>query len=257
MSENFILQDIQDRVMMITMNRPEAHNALSRDLMSQLKQALNQAESDANIGAIVLLGTEKAFAAGADIREMKDLSFAQIYSNDFIALWEHIAKIRKPIIAAVSGYALGGGCELAMMCDIILAAETAQFGQPEITLGTIPGAGGTQRLTRLIGKTKAMEMCLTGRLMGAEEAEQCGLVTRVVPTANLREQALILAKKIASFSQPVVQMAKEAVRASENLPLDQGIRFERRLFHSTFALNDRQEGMAAFLDKRKAIFKHE
>lgn len=257
MSENFILQDIQDRVVMITMNRPEAHNALCRDLMSQLKQALNQAESDANIGAIVLLGTEKAFAAGADIREMKDLSFAQIYSNDFIALWEHIAKIRKPIIAAVSGYALGGGCELAMMCDIILAAETAQFGQPEITLGTIPGAGGTQRLTRLIGKTKAMEMCLTGRLMGAEEAEKCGLVTRVVPMANLREQALILAKKIASFSQPVVQMVKEAIRASENLPLDQGIRFERRLFHSTFALNDRQEGMAAFLDKRKAIFKNE
>ncbi len=257
MSENFILQDIQDRVAVITMNRPEALNALSRELMSQLKQALNQAESDSNIGAIVLGGTEKAFAAGADIREMKDLSFAQIYSNDFIALWEHIAKLRKPIIAAVSGYALGGGCELAMMCDIILAADTAQFGQPEITLGTIPGAGGTQRLTRLIGKMKSMEMCLTGRLMDAAEAQQCGLVTRVVPTTHLKEEALILAQKIASFSQPVVQMVKEAVRAAENLPLDQGIRFERRLFHSTFALRDRQEGMAAFLDKRKAIFKHE
>jgi enoyl-CoA hydratase len=257
MSQKLILKEQSDRVMVITMNRPEALNALCRDLISQLNQALTEAATNPDIGCIVLMGNEKAFAAGADIREMKDLSFAQIYNNDFIALWEYLTVIRKPIIAAVSGYAIGGGCELAMMCDIIMASDTAQFGQPEITLGTIPGAGGTQRLTRLIGKTKAMEMCLTGRMMGAQEAESCGFVTQVVPAAQLKVEALALAKKIASFSQPAVQMVKEAIRASENMPLDQGIRFERRLFQATFALKDRLEGMTAFIEKRKPTFKHE
>jgi len=257
MSQKLILKELSGRVMVITLNRPEALNALCRDLITQLNQALTEAEANSDIGCIILMGNDKAFAAGADIREMKDLSFAQIYNNDFIALWEYLTVIRKPIIAAVSGYAVGGGCELAMMCDIILASDTAQFGQPEITLGTIPGAGGTQRLTRLIGKTKAMEMCLTGRMMDAQEAERCGLVTRVVPLDQLKEEALIMAKKIASFSQPAVQMVKEAVRVGENMSLDQGIRFERRLFHATFALKDRQEGMNAFLEKRKAVFKHE
>jgi len=243
--------------MVITLNRPEALNALSQCLVSQLNEALSEAENNPDIGAIVLTGSNEAFAAGADIREMKDLVFSQIYNHNFIDSWEYLAQCRKPVIAAVSGYALGGGCELALMCDIILASDTAQFGQPEITLGTIPGAGGTQRLTRLIGKTKAMELCLTGRLMGAEEAERCGFVTRVVPVDQLRAEAIALAQKIASFSQPAVQMIKEAIHASENMPLDQGIRFERRLFEATFSLKDREEGMAAFLEKRKPVFKHE
>ena len=255
MTEKLILKDTIDRVVVITLNRPQAVNALSRDLISQLNQALREAEDNPDIGAMVLIGNEKAFAAGVDIREMKDLAFVQD-GDDFIAPLEFLTHCRKPIIAAVSGYALGGGCELAMMCDIILAADTAQFGQPEITIGTIPGAGGTQRLTRLIGKTKAMELCLTGRMMGAIEAERCGLVTRVVPAERLREEAIILAQKIASFSQPVVQMVKEAIRAAENMPLTDGIRFERRLFQETFALEDRKEGMTPFLEKREAIFKH-
>ena len=257
MTEKLIIKDISDRVMVITLNRPEALNALSRDLISHLNQALDEAEVDPEIGAIVLMGNEKAFAAGADIREMKDLLFADVYENDFVEAWERLARCRKPIIAAVSGYALGGGCELVMMCDIILADDTARFGQPEISLGTIPGGGGTQRLTQLIGKAKAMEMCLTGRLMDAVEAERCGLVTRVVPKDRLKVEAITVAKKIATFSQPIVQMVKEAIRASENMPLDQGIRFERRLFQATFSLKDRQEGMKAFLEKRKAVFKHE
>lgn len=256
MSQPLILTDVSDGVMVITMNRPEVLNALCRDLIYQLNQHLMEAESHPDIGAIVLAGGEKAFAAGADIREMTDLTFAQVYHNDFIFLWEYLARCRKPVIAAVSGYALGGGCELAMMCDMILASDTAQFGQPEITLGTLPGAGGTQRLVHLMGKTKAMELCLTGRLMDAYEAERCGLVTRVVPAGQLRKEALQVAKKIASFSQPVVQMVKEAVCAAENMPLEQGIRFERRLFQATFALEDRQEGMTAFLQKRKPYFKH-
>jgi enoyl-CoA hydratase len=257
MSQELILKAISGRVMVITLNRAEALNALSQNLISQLNDALRQAENNPDIGAIVLTGSNEAFAAGADIREMKDLTFPQIYSHNFIDSWEYLAQCRKVVIAAVSGYALGGGCELALMCDIILASDTAQFGQPEITLGTIPGAGGTQRLTRLIGKTKAMELCLTGRMMGAQEAERCGFVTRVVPVGQLRAEAIALAQKIASFSQPAVQMIKEAIRASENMSLGQGIRFERRLFESTFSLKDREEGMAAFLEKRIPVFNHE
>ena len=255
MTEKLVLKDIVDRVMVITLNRPQAVNALSRDLISQLNQALSDAESNPDIGAMVLMGNDKAFAAGVDIREMNDLALTQD-GDDFIAPLEFLTTCRKPIIAAVSGYALGGGCELAMMCDIILATDTAQFGQPEITIGTIPGAGGTQRLTRLIGKTKAMELCLTGRVMDAHEAERCGLVTRVVSANLLKEEAIALAQKIASFSQPVVQMVKEAIGAAENMPLTEGIRFERQLFQSTFALEDRKEGMTAFLEKRKPVFKH-
>jgi enoyl-CoA hydratase len=256
MMKELIHKEINDRVMVITLHRPESFNALCRDLVSQLNEALREAETHPNIGAIVLTGGEKTFAVGADIREIKDLTFAEIYAHDFVTLWESVTECRKPVIAAVSGYALGGGFEVAMMCDIILASDTAQFGQPEITLGTMPGGGGTQRLARLIGKTKAMEMCLTGRMMDAHEAERCGLVTRVVPASQLKGEATALAQKIASFSQPAVQMIKEAVRASETMPLTEGIRFERRLFQATFALEDRQEGMAAFLEKRKPVFKH-
>lgn len=255
MTEKLILRDIIDRVMVITLNRSQAVNALSQELISQLNEALRDAESNPDIGAMILMGNDKAFAAGVDIREMQDQASTQGV-GDFIAPFEFLTQCRKPIIAAVSGYALGGGCELAMMCDIILAADTAQFGQPEITIGTIPGIGGTQRLTRLIGKTKAMELCLTGRIMDAKEAERCGLVTRIVPAQQLKEEALILAQKIATFSQPVVQMVKEAIRAAENMPLTDGIRFERQLFHATFALEDRKEGMTAFLEKRKPLFKH-
>lgn len=255
MAEKLILKDTTGRVMIITLNRPEAHNALSHALISQLNEALREVENNPDIGTMVLMGNERAFAAGVDIREMKDRICSQ-GDEDFIKPFEFITQCRKPIIAAVSGYALGGGCELAMMCDIILAADTAQFGQPEITIGTIPGIGGTQRLPRLVGKTKAMELCLTGRMMDAREAERCGLVARVVPAENLREEAIALAQKIASFSQPVVQMVKEAVRAAENMPLMNGIRFEKELFQSTFDLEDQKEGMAAFLEKRKAVFKH-
>lgn len=256
MAQNLILSDILDGIMVITLNRPEALNALCRDLITQLNQALDQAEQDPGIGAIVLMGNEKAFAAGADIQEIKDLTFGEAYRHDFITAWERLSSCQKPVIAAVSGYALGGGCELAMMCDIILASDTAQFGQPEITIGTMPGAGGTQRLTRLIGKAKAMELCLTGRMMTAEEAERCGLVSRVIPLEHLKSEAIALAKKIAAFSHPVIQMIKEAILAADALPLPQGIRFERRLFQSTFSLEDHQEGMTAFLEKRKPDFRH-
>lgn len=256
MSENFITASAQERVMVITLNRPEALNAFCRDLISQLNQSLREAEASPTVGVILLTGKGKAFAAGADIKEMMESSFADSYKTDFIALWEFIGKMRKPIIAAVSGYALGGGCELAMMCDMILASPTAQFGQPEIALGTIPGFGGTQRLTRLIGKTKAMEMCLTGRMMGADEAEACGLVTRIIPLDTFQEESLALAQKIAGFSQPVVELLKEAICASENMSLSEGLRLEQSLFQKTFSLKDRQEGMKAFLEKRKPVFSH-
>ena len=218
--------------------------------------ALDTAEADPSIRVMILTGSEKTFAAGADIREMKDLSFGDVYANDFIAPWERVASCRKPIIAAISGYALGGGCEIAMMCDMIIAADTAKFSQPEITIGTIPGAGGSQRLTRLVGRTKAMELCLTGRMIDAAEADRIGLVTRVVPAADLIKDSLALAEKIASFSAPVAQMVKEAINRTDESSLSDGIRFERRLFHSTFALDDRQEGMAAFAEKRPAKFQH-
>ena len=245
------------KVRIITLNRPKALNALNAQLMDELTDALIKADSDDKVGAIVITGSEKAFAAGADIKEMADKGYMDVYKEDFItANWEQAAKCRKPVIAAVAGYALGGGCELAMMCDFIIAADTARFGQPEITIGAIPGAGGTQRLTRFIGKSKAMEMCLTGRQMDAEEAERCGLVSRIVPADSLLEDAVETARKIADFSRPVVMIAKEAVNRAYETSLAEGILFERRTFHSVFATEDQKEGMAAFIEKRKPAFKH-
>lgn len=246
-----ILTEKKDAVGIITLNRPKALNALCATLIKELGRALDDMEADDAIGAIVLTGSEKAFAAGADIKEMAGKSFMDVYLQNFITEgWERVTTCRKPVIAAVAGYALGGGCELAMMCDFIIAADTAKFGQPEITIGTIPGAGGTQRLTRFVGKSKAMEMCLTGRLMDAEEAERAGLVSRVVPAEELLGDALKTACKIANLSRPVVLMAKECVNRSYETTLAEGIRFERRVFHSTFATDDQKEGMAAFAEKR-------
>ncbi|MCZ6466020.1 MAG: enoyl-CoA hydratase, partial [Alphaproteobacteria bacterium] len=224
-------------------------------LIAELEQALDSFEADDEVGAIVITGNDKAFAAGADIKEMQDKTFVDAYLGDFITRdWERIAACRKPVIAAVAGYALGGGCEIAMMCDFILAADNARFGQPEITLGTMPGAGGTQRLARLAGKSKAMEMCLTGRMMDAEEAERIGLVSRIVPVADLVEEALRTAETIAGMSRPAVLMTKEAVNRAYETTLSEGIRFERRLFHATFATEDQKEGMAAFTEKRRPRF---
>lgn len=258
MSEYPHLQtEIRDHVGIIRLDRPEALNALCSALMQSLGRALKDFEQDDTIGAIIITGSEKAFAAGADIKEMLARDFADVFSQDFItAEWEVILDIRKPVIAAVAGYALGGGCELAMMCDFIIAADNAKFGQPEITIGTIPGAGGTQRLTRLVGRSKAMDMILTGRMMDASEAERAGLVSRVVPVAALMEEALTSARKIAGYSRPVVMMAKEAVHIADQTPLTQGLRFERRMFHSSFALQDRREGMTAFIEKRPPRFVH-
>jgi enoyl-CoA hydratase len=242
---------------LITLDRPKVLNALNGQLMDELTKALDALEADAAIGAIVLTGSEKAFAAGADIKEMKDQSFAAAFNGDFITRnWERVTRCRKPVIAAVAGYALGGGCELAMMCDFILAGDNAKFGQPEITIGTIPGAGGSQRLTRFVGKSKAMEMCLTGRMMDAAEAERAGLVSRVLPTAELVGEAIAVATKIAGLSRPVVLMAKEAVNRAYETTLAEGVRFERRLFQSTFALDDQKEGMTAFTEKRPPAFSH-
>jgi len=247
-------QKKKGKVGFIQLNRPKALNALCDDLMKQLNTALKQFESDSDIGAIVITGSEKAFAAGADIKEMQPMTYSGTLQNNFLSHWTDVTKIRKPIIAAVSGYALGGGCELAMMCDIIYASETAKFGQPEITLGTIPGAGGTQRLTRAVGKSKAMEWCLTGHQFTAQEAEKSGLVSKVFPSAELIPAAIKLAEKIASFSQPVVTLCKEAVNQSYESTLTEGTHFERRLFHSTFATNDQKEGMKAFAEKRPPKF---
>ncbi|MFK7866402.1 MAG: enoyl-CoA hydratase [Alphaproteobacteria bacterium] len=252
-----ILVSTEQSVGVITLNRPKALNALCAALMDELTEALKAFEQDAAIGAIIIIGSEKAFAAGADIKEMAAKDFQQVYSEDFITTsWEHLTKCRKPVIAAVSGYALGGGCELAMMCDFIIASEDAKFGQPEITIGTIPGAGGTQRLTRLIGKSKAMDMVLTGRMMDAKEAEQAGMVARIVPADQLKEATLKIAGKIASLSQPVVMMAKESVNKAYEHSLKEGLMFERRMFHATFALEDQKEGMAAFVEKRKPEWKN-
>lgn len=242
-------------VRVIKLNRPKALNALCADLIQQLNQALDQAEADKEVHVIVLTGNEKAFAAGADIQEMKDLGYSDVFAHDFIAPWEHITHCRKPVIAAVSGYALGGGCELAMMCDIIIAADTAKFGQPEVTIGTIPGCGGSQRLTHLIGRARAMDMCLTSKMITAEEAERWGLVSRVVSADTLMTEAIAIAQKISSYSLPITQMIKEAIHQAEETSLSQGIRFERRLFQSTFALEDRKEGMTAFLEKRPPKFR--
>jgi len=252
-----VLVDRKGAVGIITLNRPQALNALSAGLIRDLGAALDELEGDDAVGAIVVTGSEKAFAAGADIKEMAQRSYMDVYLADFITKgWEHITTCRKPIVAAVAGFALGGGCEVAMMCDTIVAADTAKFGQPEINLGTIPGSGGTQRLTRAVGKAKAMDMCLTGRMMDAAEAERSGLVSRVVPAAQLMEEALKVAGKIAELSRPSVMMAKEAVNRAFETTLAEGIRFERRLFHSTFATEDQKEGMAAFVEKRKPRFKN-
>ena len=252
-----IIVERKARVGIITFNRPKALNALCDSLVAELGAALDEFESDSGIGAIVITGSEKAFAAGADIKEMKDRTFVDVYQSDFITRgWERIAQCRKPVIAAVAGYALGGGCEMAMMCDIILAADNAKFGQPEITLGILPGAGGTQRLTRLIGKSKAMEMCLSGRMMDAAEAERSGLVARVVPVSQLLDEAVKLAERISGMSAPIVMMVKESVNRAYETTLAEGIRFERRLFHAAFATEDQKEGMAAFVEKRQPVFRH-
>jgi enoyl-CoA hydratase len=256
-SYRFLITEKKGAVGLIRLNRPDALNALCTDLMKELTQAVDDFEADDAIGCLVVTGSDKAFAAGADIKEMQSKTYIEVYGEDFItANWECIARCRKPVIAAVAGYALGGGCELAMMCDFILAADTAKFGQPEINLGTFPGAGGTQRLTRFVGKSKAMEMCLTGRMMDAAEAERAGLVSRVVPGAQLLDEALKVAAGIAAKSHPVLMMAKESVNRAYETTLAEGVRFERRLFHSTFALEDRSEGMAAFIAKRKPSFQN-
>jgi enoyl-CoA hydratase len=252
-----ILVETDGQVGIIRLNRPKALNALCDALMTELRQALDAFEKDDSIGAMVLTGSERAFAAGADIKEMAGYDYMDVYLGGFISdKWQRAATCRKPVIAAVAGFALGGGCELAMMCDFILAADTAKFGQPEVTIGTIPGAGGTQRLTRFVGKSKAMEMCLTGRLMDAAEAERAGLVSRVVPAADLVSEAVKVAARIATLSRPVVLMAKEAVNRAYETTLSEGILFERRVFHATFALEDRKEGMDAFSEKRPALFKN-
>ena len=254
MAYKTIIVETRGRVGLITLNRPKALNALNAELISELNQALDRYESDDEIGAIVVTGSERAFAAGADIKEMQEKSFGDVIRNDFIAPWERITRCRKPVIAAVAGYALGGGCELAMMCDVIIAADTAKFGQPEITLGTLPGSGGTQRLTRAAGKSKAMEMILTGRIMDAEEAERANLVSRVVAAEDVVDEAITTAERIADMSMPVVAMAKEAINRAYEMTLSEGVRFERRLFQASFATEDRAEGMAAFAEKRQPAF---
>lgn len=255
MSLETILLDIRGKVGLITLNRPQALNALNAQIVRELNQALDQLEADPNIGCVVLAGSEKAFAAGADIKEMAELSYPQIYIDDLFSDSDRIANRRKPIIAAVSGFALGGGCELALMCDFILAADNAKFGQPEINLGVLPGMGGTQRLTRAVGKAKAMELCLSGRMMGAEEAERAGVVARIVPKEQLLEEALKVAAQIASKSVPVAMMVKESINRAFEVSLSEGVRFERRVFHAAFATEDQKEGMAAFIAKREAQFK--
>jgi enoyl-CoA hydratase len=251
-----LLVERRGAVGIITLNRPKVLNALSAALISELATALDDFESDAAIGVIVLTGGEKAFAAGADIKEMVTKTYPQIYLDDFVTSgWERVGQCRKPVVAAVAGFALGGGCEVAMMCDIIIAADNARFGQPEITLGTIPGVGGTQRLARFVGKAKAMDLCLTGRMMDATEAERAGLVSRVVPAAELLAEAVKVAERIARMSRPIAMMVKESVNRAWETTLTEGVRFERRLFHATFAIGDQKEGMTAFIEKRKPTFR--
>lgn len=256
MAYETILVETRGKVGLITLNRPQALNALNSAVLRDVIAALEAFEADAGIGAIVITGSEKAFAAGADIKEMQEKSYIEMYLADFFSGWDAMLRIRKPVIAAVSGYALGGGCELAMMCDFIIAGDNARFGQPEITLGVMPGMGGSQRLTRFVGKAKAMDMCLTGRMMDAAEAERSGLVSRVVPAGELIEEALKAAAKIAEFSLPAVMMTKEAVNRSYETTLAEGLRFERRVFHSMFALEDQKEGMSAFAEKGKPAFRN-
>lgn len=256
MNYTTILKEVRGRVALLTLNRPEALNALNAQLISELNHALDELERDHGIGCIVLTGSAKAFAAGADIKEMAELKYPQIYLDDLFSDSDRVASRRKPIIAAVSGFALGGGCELALMCDFILAADNARFGQPEIKLGVLPGMGGTQRLTHAVGKAKAMEMCLTGRLIDAVEAERAGLVARIVPQDQLLEEALNVAAGIAAKSLPAAMMVKESVNRAFEVSLAEGIRFERRVFHAAFASEDQKEGMAAFIEKREPVFKH-
>jgi enoyl-CoA hydratase len=255
--ENIIVETM-GAVGLIRLNRPKALNALSPELMVELTHALDIFEADEAIHVMVLTGSEKAFAAGADIKAMQNFSYMDAYKKNFITSeWERLTRCRKPVIAAVAGFALGGGCEVAMMCDFIIAADNAEFGQPEINLGIIPGAGGTQRLTRFIGKAKAMDLCLTGRMMDVQEAERAGLVSRIVPVANLLEETLKVANQIAALSQPSVMMAKECINRAYETTLTEGILFERRTFHATFATQDQKEGMTAFVEKRKPDFKHQ
>ena len=252
-----LVVETRERVALVRINRPQRMNALNNEVAREICEALLAFDADAGIGCTVVTGNEKAFAAGADIGAMAEWDYAKVYGDDYItAEWEGIRRVRKPIIAAVAGYALGGGCELAMACDIIVAADTAKFGQPEVTIGTMPGFGGTQRLPRAVGKAKAMEWCLTGRMVTAEEAERAGLVARVVPAADLEREALALAAKIASFSLPVIMKIKEAVNRAYESTLTEGLAFERREFHATFALEDQKEGMRAFVEKRKPAFRH-
>jgi enoyl-CoA hydratase len=256
MSYETIQVETKGKVGVIRLNRPQALNALNAQMCADLTAALDAFEADGNIGCIVITGSEKAFAAGADIKEMSGKSYMDMFADDFPARWERVARTRKPLIAAVAGFALGGGCELAMMCDFIIAADNAKFGQPEINLGVIPGAGGTQRLTRAIGKAKAMDLCLTGRLMDVNEAERSGLVARIVPLADLMTEVMKAADAIAAKSLPSALMAKETVNRAFEVTLAEGVRFERRLFSSLFATQDQKEGMAAFVEKRKPDFKN-
>jgi len=257
MNYEFILTETRGRVGLVTLNRPKQMNALNPQLMQELGKALYAFDADEGVGCMVITGSEKAFAAGADIGVMKDYGYMDAFLSNYITRdWEHIRSIRKPVIAAVAGYALGGGCELAMMCDIVIAAENAKFGQPEVNLGVMPGAGGTQRLPRFAGKAKAMDLCLTARMMDAQEAERAGIVSRVVPPEKLMAEALGAAEKIAAYSLPVVMMIKESVNRAFETTLSEGVHYERRVFHSMFALEDQKEGMAAFVEKRKPSFKH-
>jgi enoyl-CoA hydratase len=254
--ENLIVEK-KGAVGLVTFNRPKALNALNAALTAELSLALDDLEADSAVAVILLTGSDKAFAAGADIKEMKEKTFADVYMGEFITRdWERLSHCRKPTIAAVAGYALGGGCEMALMCDIIIAADSAKFGQPEITIGTLPGAGGTQRLARSIGKAKTMDLVLTGRMMDATEAERCGLVARVVPAAELMAEAMKCAEKIASMSRIAAKLAKEAVNQAFETGLTEGVRFERRLFHASFATDDQKEGMNAFAEKRPPAFKN-
>ena len=254
MAYEHITVDRRGRVGLITLNRPKALNALNGALIGELNAVLDSFEAEDEIGAVVVTGNEKAFAAGADIGEMRRLNFVDAYGSDFIAAWNRITAFRKPVIAAVAGYALGGGCELAMMCDIVIAADNARFGQPEIKLGTIPGAGGTQRLTRAVGKSKAMEMILTGRMMDAEEAERSGLASRVVPVADVVDEAVAVAERIAHFSAPTVALAKASVNRAFETTLTEGVLYERAVFYASFATEDQKEGMDAFIEKREPAF---
>ncbi|MHC0055777.1 enoyl-CoA hydratase [Actibacterium sp. D379-3] len=256
MNYETILTEQKNRVLLITLNRPKALNALNTQLSLELVDALTRADGDDGIGCTVITGSQKAFAAGADIKEMQDQSYMDMHGSDFFGQWDRLGQLRKPTIAAVSGYALGGGCELAMMCDFILCSDTAQFGQPEVKLGVMPGMGGSQRLTRLVGQAKAMEMCFTGRMMGAEEAERAGLVSRILPVDDLLDEALKTADTIANMALPALLSIRDAIRRTQEMPLTEGVRYERRLFHALFATDDQKEGMTAFVEKRAPVFTH-